>query len=156
MNTRADKCSRCEGNLRMVTPALEVCLDCGKTRRVRFVKGWEARAACKNQKTNIWYPRRGKDPRPAKKICASCPVRRDCLSYALKYRENVGIWGGLTARERRRLIHSPDSRWKMCRWCRQWFVVSGNSIKNKPYCSNRCLTEKKTKELEIMNLEESA
>ena len=36
----------------------------------------------------------------AKKMCRRCPVRRDCLTWAMTHDEH-GIWGGLTATERR-------------------------------------------------------
>jgi len=35
----------------------------------------------------------------AKKICATCPVREECLEFGLT--EPIGIWGGLTPKERR-------------------------------------------------------
>ncbi len=35
---------------------------------------------------------------------AVCPVREACLEYALTTREKDGVWGGYTARERRRII----------------------------------------------------
>ncbi|MET9507746.1 WhiB family transcriptional regulator [Streptomyces flavidovirens] len=37
----------------------------------------------------------------AKELCAACPVRRDCLNYALENTLKEGIWGGLTEAERR-------------------------------------------------------
>lgn len=37
----------------------------------------------------------------AKKICDDCPVKFLCLEYALESNEQEGIWGGLTANERR-------------------------------------------------------
>lgn len=36
----------------------------------------------------------------AKKLCAQCPIRQECLEYAVEAKEEWGIWGGLTARER--------------------------------------------------------
>ena len=42
------------------------------------------------------------DPGPALAVCRSCPVREPCLAYALEHHE-VGVWGGTTGRERRRL-----------------------------------------------------
>jgi WhiB family redox-sensing transcriptional regulator len=33
----------------------------------------------------------------AVKVCASCPVRLACLAYAVKTRQESGIWGGLDA-----------------------------------------------------------
>lgn len=42
----------------------------------------------------------------AKRICARCPVRAECLRYALTDPELDGIWGGTTPRERQRLRRS--------------------------------------------------
>jgi WhiB family redox-sensing transcriptional regulator len=36
----------------------------------------------------------------AKKVCAGCDVKMECLDYALEKREEYGLWGGLTPRER--------------------------------------------------------
>jgi WhiB family transcriptional regulator, redox-sensing transcriptional regulator len=44
----------------------------------------------------------------AKAICAVCPIRAECLEYALRHPARYGIWGGLNAEdlaaERRRLL----------------------------------------------------
>jgi WhiB family redox-sensing transcriptional regulator len=37
----------------------------------------------------------------AKRICIGCPVRQECLDYALVSNQRFGIWGGLTEEERR-------------------------------------------------------
>jgi WhiB family redox-sensing transcriptional regulator len=37
----------------------------------------------------------------AKQMCAGCPVRQDCFSYAIDNELRHGIWGGLTEAERR-------------------------------------------------------
>ncbi len=42
--------------------------------------------------------------RAAKAICATCPVQQLCLEHALTNRERDGVWGGLTEKERRRII----------------------------------------------------
>lgn len=39
----------------------------------------------------------------AKRICATCPVQEPCLAYALANRIEHGVWGGTSARERRRM-----------------------------------------------------
>jgi WhiB family redox-sensing transcriptional regulator len=36
----------------------------------------------------------------AKAICAECPYRVACFSYALRLTELQGIWGGTTAKDR--------------------------------------------------------
>lgn len=40
----------------------------------------------------------------AKAICAHCPVRCECLDYAIRIREPHGIWGGLSEYERKSLV----------------------------------------------------
>ena len=65
---------------------------------------WQAQAACKNiSQPDIFFPGRGESSAPAKAICAGCPVRAECLDYALSHGERVGIWGGTSERERRRM-----------------------------------------------------
>jgi WhiB family transcriptional regulator, redox-sensing transcriptional regulator len=39
----------------------------------------------------------------AKKACKSCPIQEQCLSYALTFKEHEGVWGGLTAGERKKI-----------------------------------------------------
>jgi WhiB family redox-sensing transcriptional regulator len=39
-----------------------------------------------------------------RQLCAACPVRELCLSYALDSRELFGMWGGLAPRERLDLL----------------------------------------------------
>jgi WhiB family redox-sensing transcriptional regulator len=73
---------------------------------------WQLRAACRGPKSELFfpptYPERKEDrderEQQAKAICAVCPVRHECLEFALHIREPHGIWGGLTEAERRVLI----------------------------------------------------
>lgn len=41
-----------------------------------------------------------------RRVCADCPVRAECLQYALDTREPHGLWGGATPRERARMIRA--------------------------------------------------
>lgn len=45
----------------------------------------------------------------AKAVCNQCPVRSECLEYALDAREAYGIWGGMTELERRALLRRRAS-----------------------------------------------
>jgi WhiB family redox-sensing transcriptional regulator len=51
----------------------------------------------------IFFPAKGGTSRVAKAICAKCPVRIECLNYAMRVRVREGIWGGASERDRRRL-----------------------------------------------------
>lgn len=39
----------------------------------------------------------------ARAICGACPVKEECLDYALRERERYGMFGGLTPIERLRI-----------------------------------------------------
>jgi WhiB family redox-sensing transcriptional regulator len=38
--------------------------------------------------------------RSCKMLCQKCPVQRECAEYAIVAKEQYGIWGGTTPRER--------------------------------------------------------
>lgn len=64
---------------------------------------WRKQAACKGTDPELFFPTRGEPTEDAKAICGRCPVRVDCLEYALDNREMYGLWGGESERSRRRL-----------------------------------------------------
>lgn len=68
--------------------------------------GWTAEAKCLGTDVAIFY-----DAPPyytaARMLCASCPVRRDCLEDGLTQMESYGVWGGSTKTERRSVRHLP-------------------------------------------------
>jgi WhiB family redox-sensing transcriptional regulator len=65
---------------------------------------WQQFAACRGVDPEVFHPDTDEDAEDAKAICGLCPVREPCLEYALVVREKLGVWGGLTERERRRLL----------------------------------------------------
>lgn len=71
---------------------------------------WREKAACaayyeQLKKKDIFFPPQGKAEviyEAALKICSTCPVRVECLEYALDKRELAdGIFGGKTPAERK-------------------------------------------------------
>lgn len=68
------------------------------------IEPWVARAHCIGADVDVFFPERGGKPKTAKEICAACPVRAACLTYALEHNEPFGVWGGLSHPERRRLL----------------------------------------------------
>lgn len=72
--------------------------------RWRDLEPWEDFARCREYDPEIFFPDKGDSSKEAKRICAKCPVRIQCLNYALRYGVRYGVWGGLSDRERRRLL----------------------------------------------------
>lgn len=64
---------------------------------------WQADALCSQTDPEAFFPEKGGSTRDAKRICAGCEVKAQCLEYALANDERFGIWGGLSERERRKL-----------------------------------------------------
>jgi WhiB family redox-sensing transcriptional regulator len=64
---------------------------------------WMADGLCAQTDPEAFFPGRGEPGRAAKAVCAACPVRAACLSYALEHSERFGVWGGTSERERRSL-----------------------------------------------------
>ncbi len=67
---------------------------------------WREYAACRTQDPELFFPVGSSGPaleeiEMAKSICHHCPVREQCLDYAMKTGQDYGIWGGLTEDERR-------------------------------------------------------
>ncbi len=69
----------------------------------RLQAAWREEAACRGAALALFFPGRGESAGPARQICASCPVRRPCLDYAISHGITSGIWGGLADRDRRPL-----------------------------------------------------
>ena len=66
---------------------------------------WRAEAACLGMDAETFYPYPTESPMPAKRVCRTCPVRRDCLIDALgdPISQDFGVRGGLTEAERLKL-----------------------------------------------------
>ncbi|WP_245239210.1 WhiB family transcriptional regulator [Streptomyces sp. MZ04] len=64
---------------------------------------WGERAICRTADPDELFVDGAAQSR-AKAVCTGCPVRMECLSYALDKRIEHGIWGGMTERERRALL----------------------------------------------------
>ena len=75
---------------------------------------WEDNARCLQHDPDLFFASRARAERRAKSICSGCPVKVECLAYALESRVEFGIWGGLNWNERRamlrRLPSAPDWR----------------------------------------------
>ena len=83
--------------------------------------GWQTRAACRDADPELFFPASddytaaavAAQVAVARRVCLSCPVRIECLSWAVEVSEDYGLWAGMTPDERRairrdRLAGVPD------------------------------------------------
>jgi WhiB family redox-sensing transcriptional regulator len=68
---------------------------------------WQEDSSCSQADPESWFPEKGGSVAYAKRICRRCPVRAECLAWALTHDERHGIWGGLSEAERRKLKQRP-------------------------------------------------
>lgn len=65
---------------------------------------WMARGNCAEESPARFFPSDGVGVEAARRICATCPVKQECLEHALVNRIDHGVWGGASERERRRIL----------------------------------------------------
>lgn len=74
---------------------------------------WRSRAACVGADPEIFFPIGTMGPglrevARAVTICHGCPVSATCLDWALRSRQEFGVWGGTTEEDRRLLLRRND------------------------------------------------
>jgi WhiB family redox-sensing transcriptional regulator len=72
-------------------------------------ESWRDSALCAQSDPELFFPDKGGTAAPAKRVCARCPVRGECLEWALAYDIRFGIWGGLTEDQRREFRPGADA-----------------------------------------------
>ena len=67
---------------------------------------WMSHGNCAHRDPAMFFPSDGVGVEVARKACEGCPVKVQCLEYAIAERIDHGVWGGSSERERRRIIRS--------------------------------------------------
>ena len=118
---------------------------------------WFKDAACTSAPLDWFFPRAGGDYRKGKAICATCPVRDDCLAHNLDNfdsKDDFGLWGGTTPSERRVMREGRDMV-QRCQCCGHLFTFTRSANGRPMYCSNECrqdtYRERKRKEWRLRN-----
>jgi WhiB family redox-sensing transcriptional regulator len=65
---------------------------------------WMEKARCRGSDPERFFPSPGTGFELARQVCAECPVQSECLEYALTNRIDLGVWGGVSQRERKRIL----------------------------------------------------
>lgn len=81
-----------------------------KLARTKFFKLWDAidkaevAPPCQETDPDLWFREGDKQTyRIARNFCNRCPVRVQCLDYAITNQEPGGMWGGKSPAERVKL-----------------------------------------------------
>ena len=66
---------------------------------------WRDGAACAEINGDLWFPEKGEAQVAARavKVCNTCPVKKQCLNFAIENEIRDGIFGGKSAEARRYL-----------------------------------------------------
>ena len=112
------QCTRCGrflsadqfwANARKADGLQTFCKNCANLHhRERIVAEWQlpkftGRGPCRDEHPELFFLPGDNAIAAAKNVCRRCPVRGECLNWALRNPE-AGIWGGLTEEERKPLM----------------------------------------------------
>ncbi|GGW22561.1 WhiB family transcriptional regulator [Streptomyces xantholiticus] len=69
---------------------------------------WRDEAACRDEDPDLFFPIGTSGPAllqeaEAKAVCDRCTVREPCLRWAMETGQDLGVWGGTSETERRKL-----------------------------------------------------
>jgi WhiB family redox-sensing transcriptional regulator len=75
---------------------------------------WMVAALCAQVDGDLFFADKGdwNQTIQAKLVCRECPVRTECLLYALENNETHGVWGGMTPTQRKELLRQPKGCWR--------------------------------------------
>lgn len=79
---------------------------------------WRNQAICRDTDPDLFFPI-GTTGHAlvqidrAKEVCEVCPVKNDCLEYALETNQDSGIWGGLDEEQRRNIRRQAAARQRL-------------------------------------------
>ena len=85
---------------------------------------WDADALCLEYPDLPWFQKQGQKIDEAKAVCGRCPVRTECLAFALERHIEHGIWGGTSPPERRALAKAGATAELVRESGGAWFLAS--------------------------------
>ncbi|WP_405623099.1 WhiB family transcriptional regulator [Streptomyces sp. NBC_00076] len=79
------------------------------------MENWREHAACSHEDPDLFFPIGTTGPalvqeEQAKAVCRPCPVRDECLQWALDTGQTLGVWGGTSENERRAIKRRTAAR----------------------------------------------
>lgn len=90
---------------------------------------WMDRALCAGQDVDMFFPAAAAEAGPARWFCRRCPVREECLGYALEQPDVFGIWGNTSKEQRTRMRNGAIPRQRAKRSVRPGGMAALNAKK---------------------------
>lgn len=105
---------------------------------------WMAEGACRTEEPDIFFPGRKEADKvkKAKEICAGCPVSAQCLEWALYHNEREGIWGGVSARQRKAMRREAAANNDVVLICEECGTEYRGVFRSR-LCSEACRAERR-------------
>lgn len=110
---------------------------------IRGDTGFMDQGACRTTNPNVFFPET-KDASchdAALRICEGCPVRHECLTFALDGEEKIGVWGGTTPADRRKIWNAGRPVKMECEECGIGYELPRRSGPQRRWCSPECTLE---------------
>lgn len=102
------KCARCGVD---TSEQGRMCMSCRLTRKIPDLDTtWTDDALCAQTDPDLFFPEKGGTSNDARAVCQQCPVIAECLTYALDARMSDGVWGGMSAAERKAILRKRAPR----------------------------------------------
>lgn len=96
-------------------------------------EGWTDQAACATHpEPDLWFAWAGTRRERAQEVCRECPVRPQCLDYAVRTGQEYGVWGGVRFHAG---IPRPKGRIAACWECEAQIVLVRSDQR---FCGHNC------------------
>lgn len=63
-------------------------------------RDWVSYGACRSANNEWFFRQRAESIADALAVCETCPVVEWCLEYAIATNQQIGVWGGMSGRQR--------------------------------------------------------
>lgn len=106
---------------------------------------WRRSALCRDTDPELFFPigTTGQallQISRAKEVCCECPVKFECLDFAMETNQDTGIWGGTSEEERRQMRREVAARARAARLAAHQSAASNNPAAHQSAASNNTAT----------------
>lgn len=107
---------------------------------------WRRSALCRDTDPELFFPigTTGQallQISRAKEVCCECPVKFECLDFAMETNQDTGIWGGTSEEERRQMRREVAARARAARISANNNAVNNSAANNNGSVSHGLVTD---------------